>query len=105
MTHVGIQAVGDYAVGWCNKKWVTCNKVQLPFWVTDAMGDTCREFEFSLLSGPALEKMAVAQRLQVNAAIAIVRLAYGGKLVVETTDLTAQAIKVFSGSSCAWSFN
>lgn len=65
-------------------------------WVTDAMGDTCREFEFSLLSGPALETMAVAQRLQVNAAIATVRLAYGGKLVVETTDLTAQAIKVLA---------
>lgn len=73
--------------------------------MTDAVGDTCREFEFSLLSGPALETMAVAQRLQVNAAIATVQLAYGGKLVVETTDLTAQAIKVILGLSCAWSFD
>ncbi len=38
--------------------------------------------------------MAATQRLQVNAAIATVQLAYGGQLIVETTDLTAQAYKV-----------
>ena len=38
--------------------------------------------------------MEVTQRLQVNVAVATVRLAYGGKLIVETTDLTAQAFKV-----------
>ena len=38
--------------------------------------------------------MAATQRLQVNAAIATVQLAYGGQLVVETTDVTAQAFKV-----------
>lgn len=61
------------------------------------MGETCREFEFSLICGPGLEAMAVTQRLQVNAGIATVQLAYGGKLVVETTALTAQAFKVLSG--------
>ncbi len=54
----------------------------------------CREFQFSLISGSKLEAMAATQRLQVNAAIATVRLAYGGQLIVETTDLTAQAFKV-----------
>ena len=38
--------------------------------------------------------MAATQRLQVNAAIATVQLAYGGQLIVDTTDLTAQAFKV-----------
>ena len=38
--------------------------------------------------------MAATQRLQVNAATATVRLAYGGQLIVDTTDLTAQAFKV-----------
>lgn len=59
---------------------------------------TCREFEFVLISEPNLEEMAVMQRLQVNAAIATVQLGYGGKLVVETTDLTAQVFKVRSHS-------
>ena len=54
----------------------------------------CREFEFSLISGPKLEDMAVTPRLQVSAGIATVQLAYGGKLILETTDLTAQALKV-----------
>ena len=54
----------------------------------------CRDFQFSLISGSKLEAMAATQRLQVNAAIATVQLAYGGQLVVETTDLTAQAFKV-----------
>ena len=60
------------------------------------MACLCREFEFSLLSGPDLEATAVMQRMQVNAAIATVQLAYGGNLVLETTDLTAQAFKVLS---------
>ncbi len=38
--------------------------------------------------------MTTTQRLQVNTAVATVQLAYGGKLIVETTDLTAQAFKV-----------
>jgi len=54
----------------------------------------CREFQFSLISGGKLEAMAGTQRLQVNAVIATVRLAYGGQLIVDTTDLTAQAFKV-----------
>ena len=58
------------------------------------IGGNRREFEFSLISGPGLEAMAVTQRMQVNVGIATVRLAYGGKLVVETTNLTAQAFKV-----------
>lgn len=53
-----------------------------------------REFQFSLISGSKLESMAATQRLQVNAAVATVRLAYGGQLIVDTTDLTAQAFKV-----------
>ena len=57
-----------------------------------------REFEFSLLSGPNLADMAVTERLQVSAGIATVQLAYGGKLIVETTDLTAQGLKV--GTCC-----
>ena len=69
-------------------------------WVTNAVGDKCREFEFSLISGPGLEAMGVTQRMQVNAGIATVQLAYGGKLVVETTDLTAQAFKVLLGLRC-----
>ena len=66
--------------------------------MTHAVGGFCREFEFSLISGPGLEAMAVTQRMQVNAGIATVQLGYGGKLVVETTNLTAQAFKVLSGS-------
>ncbi|KAL0047867.1 hypothetical protein WJX82_001975 [Trebouxia sp. C0006] len=54
---------------------------------------TATDFQFSLISGSKLEAMAATQRLQVNAAIATVQLAYGGQLVVETTDLTAQAFK------------
>ena len=69
-------------------------------WVTHAVGETCREFEFSLISGPGLEAMAVTQRMQVNAGIATVQLAYGGKLVVETTNLTAQAFKVLLCLCC-----
>ena len=60
----------------------------------------CRDFEFSLISGAKLEAMEVTQRLQVNVAVATVQLAYGGKLIVETFDLTAQVFKVcvcFSG--------
>ena len=38
--------------------------------------------------------MPLGQRLQVDAAVATVQLAYGGQLIVETTDLTAQAFKV-----------
>ena len=45
------------------------------------------------MSGAKLEALG-PQRLQVNAAIATVQLAYGGQLVVETTDLTALAFKV-----------
>lgn len=45
------------------------------------------------MSGAKLEALA-PQRLQVNAAIATVQLAYGGQLIVETTDLTALAFKV-----------
>ena len=44
------------------------------------------------MSGAKLEALA-PQRLQVNAAIATVQLAYGGQLIVETTDLTALAFK------------
>ncbi|KAL0030048.1 hypothetical protein WJX79_003167 [Trebouxia sp. C0005] len=54
---------------------------------------TATEFQFSLISGSKLESMAATQRLQVNAAVATVRLAYGGQLIVDTTDLTAQAFK------------
>lgn len=64
--------------------------------VTAVLADPCREFEFSLISGSNLEEMAMMQRLQVNAAIATMQLGYSGKLVVETTDLTAQAFKVGS---------
>lgn len=59
---------------------------------------TCREFEFILMSEPNLAELAVMQRLQVNAAIAAVQLGHGGKLVVETTDLTAQVFKVRSSA-------
>ncbi|KAL0027199.1 hypothetical protein WJX77_002651 [Trebouxia sp. C0004] len=54
---------------------------------------TATDFQFSLISGGKLEAMAATQRLQLNAAAATVRLAYGGQLIVDTSDLTAQAFK------------
>ena len=59
-----------------------------------------REVEFTLVSEPNLGELAVMQRLQVNAGMATVQLAYGGKLVVDTADLTAQVFKVPISSNC-----
>ena len=54
----------------------------------------CRNFEFTLATKPAPDVTATTPRLQVSAAAATIQLAYGGKLVVTTSGLTAQAFKV-----------
>ena len=54
----------------------------------------CRHFEFTLATEAVPDVTAATQRLQVQAAAATVQLAYGGKLIVTTSGLTAQAFKV-----------
>ena len=54
----------------------------------------CRNFEFTLATEAVPDVTAATQRLQVQAAAATVQLAYGGKLIVTTSGLTAQAFKV-----------